>query len=447
MATETRNNNARIFLASSGGETWDDFIERNRIYQITAQDLLDLNRDNIYPQYTYQDKVAIKEENGTWLTSGGDLTTSIRLPEICAVIVNPNNILAETVISQTDDQIPEDDFYAFASEKIQEVYQSEGFTAGGSTRRSPECFVVGWFKSLYYVGVDKDGKRVVRREGGEYSEFADLSRHIVSLSTSVTANGGSFSIRLPLLAARDGGLSVVQDILTTESGEKRWGTMTGELGGGKKMIYEYGERGEYYSKASFADIEGNYFNWLISANDLLFISFEKLDVEMMRADDAADVDQYSLSSKIAEGIFDMIGLVDSVKVVTDAASASAWVEVTGRDLMKLLIDDGSFFFNPSTTSDPSSIFDNEPSWGQSGDIRDADLMSTRYNNPINRLRRLSGEIDIFANQQNMNIEYVLRGVLSQLCNVEVVPGYVFESWGDERTKYSDFEPQKKQTNG
>ena len=207
---------------------------------------------------------------------------------------------------------------------------------------------------------------------------------------------------------------------------------------------------------SFDDIEANYFNWLISSNDILFISFEKLDMELLKdfykdvnGEDyyQGDRDNLKVSSKLSQGVYDMIGLVDEVKVVTNSQSSEAYVEITGRDLMKLLIEDGSFFFNPSTTSDPSRVFANEQSYGKQGDIREADVMNNTYNNPINRLRRVTGEIDIFANRINMDISYILKGVISQLANVEVVPGYVFETWGEDRTKYIELEPEKKQNNG
>ena len=162
---------------------------------------------------------------------------------------------------------------------------------------------------------------------------------------------------------------------------------------------------------------------------------------------SGDVDNFKISTKLAEGVYDMIGLVDEVKVVTNSQSSEAYVEITGRDLMKLLIEDGSFFFNPSTTSDPSGVFANEQSYGKQGDIREADVMNNTYNNPINRLRRVTGEIDIFANRINMDISYILKGVISQLANVEVVPGYVFETWGEDRTKYIELEPEKKENNG
>ena len=289
-------------------------------------------------------------------------------------------------------------------------------------------------------------------ERQDFTEFANLSRHIISLATSVTSNGGSFTMRLPIISARSEGVTVITEILKGKNGEKTYGDMSGQKGNASKndATYEYGEKGEYYAKSSFDDIEANYFNWLISSNDILFISFEKLDMELVKdtADwYSGDVDNFKISTKLAEGVYDMIGLVDEVKVVTNSQSSEAYVEITGRDLMKLLIEDGSFFFNPSTTSDPSGVFANEQSYGKQGDIREADVMNNTYNNPINRLRRVTGEIDIFANRINMDISYILKGVISQLANVEVVPGYVFETWGEDRTKYIELEPEKKENNG
>ena len=54
------------------------------------------------------------------------------------------------------------------------------------------------------------------------------------------------------------------------------------------------------------------------------------------------------------------------------------------------------------------------------------------------MRRLGGEVDIFENPQHMTIEYVIKAVISQLSNIEVVPGSIFNAWGDERTSFYDF---------
>lgn len=453
MAEETHNNNDYILLYNRGKRmTISDYMERNYIYGVTPQELFDLNKDLIWQQYTELDKEIEKAGSGKWPESAADLSLTSWLPAPCVLRINPSKVTAELAIAQTNAQVNTEDFYAFAAEKIQDIYQNEGYRIADSSKRSPDCSVVGWFKSLYYVSLDAKGKKTIKMEKNDFTEFADLSRHIVSLATSMTSNGGSFTMRLPIISARSEGVSVITEILKGENGERTYGDMAGQQGKASKndVSYEYGKNGEYYAKSSFDDIEANYFNWLISSNDILFISFEKLDMELVKETAdwySGDVDNFKISTKLAEGIYDMIALVDEVKVVTNSQSSDAYVEITGRDLMKLLIEDGSFFFNPSTTSDPSTVFANEQSYGKQGDIREADVMNNTYNNPINRLRRVTGEIDIFANRINMDISYILKGVISQLANVEVVPGYVFETWGEDRTKYIELEPEKKQNNG
>lgn len=450
MAEETHNNNDYILLYHRGKRmTISDYMERNYIYGVTPQELFDLNKEFIWQQFTELDKEIEKAGSGKWPESADDLSLSSWLPSPCVLRINPSKVTAELAIAQTNAQVNTEDFYAFASEKIQDIYQNEGYRVADASKRSPNCTVFGWFKSLYYVGLDAQGKKNIKMERQDFTEFADLSRHIVSLATSVTSNGGSFSIRLPIISARSEGVRVIYEVLKDANGERTYGDMSGQQGTASKndVSYEYGNKGEYYAKSSYDDIEANYFNWLISSNDLLFISFEKLEMEMVK--DTAewyngDVDNFKISTMLSEGIYDMIALIDDVKVVTNAQTSEAYVEITGRDLMKLLIEDGSFFFNPSTTSDPSAVFTNEQSYGKQGDIREADVMNNTYNNPINRLRRVTGEIDIFANRINMDISYILKGVISQLANVEVVPGYVFESWGEDRTKYIELEPEKKE---
>lgn len=452
MAEETHNNNDYILLYNRGKRmSIADFIERNYIYGITPEELFDLNKDLIWQQYTDYDKEIEKAGSGKWPESSNDLSVDSWLPAPCVLRINPSKVTAELAISQTNAQVNTEDFYAFASEKIQDIYQNEGYSISSSSKRNPDCTVFGWFKSLYYVSLDSKGEKTIKLEKKDFTEFADLSRHIISLATSVTSNGGSFTMRLPIISSRSEGVEIISEIIKKKNGEKEFGSMVGQKGNVSKneISYEYGN-GEYYAKSSFDDIESNYFNWLISSNDILFISFEKLDMELVKENVdwyAGDSDNFNISTKISQGIYDMIGLVDDVKVVTNSQTSESYVEVTGRDLMKLLIEDGSFFFNPSTSSDPSTVFDNEQSSGKQGDIREADMVNNTYNNPINRLRRVTGEIDIFANRINMDISYILKGVISQLANVEIVPGYVFETWGDERTKYIELEPEIKQNNG
>ena len=430
MAEKDNNKYIWVYNHYRSIRTIEDFLNRERI-KVTPEDFFKINKELIWNQYTDALKKKVEAETGKYPESIDDLKVDSLLPCPCTMRIQASKVEREIAISQTNFQALEGDFYAFASEQIADIIQNEGYQISEAEKRAPTVQVFGWFKSLYYVGLSSlDKSKATINAGG--SEFVDLSKHVMSLSTLVGENGGSFTLRLPIINAPSELSSAIE----------RGGTEQIEIGKGKKNDKQYRVNGEFYSKNNFNLLESNYFNWLISSNDILFIAFEKLNMDIYRG--VKDEDTFDIKADIAAQTYDMIALVDEVRVVTDAVSSNAYVEVTGRDLMKLLIDDGSFFFNPSTSSDPSSVFDNEASFGKQGDIREADMINNKYNDPINRLRGAVGQIDVFANRLNMDLTFVLKGVISQLANVEVVPAYVFESYGDERTTFVSLEPVNKE---
>lgn len=430
MAEKDNNNYIWLYHRYRSVKTLEDFMEREHIYNIELKDFFELNRDLIWQQYTDWDKEIEKAGTGKWPESASDLTETSWLPCPCNLKIQATKVTAELAISQTNFQSETGDFYAFASDEIANIIQDGGYQIAEAVKRNPVARVYGWFKSMYFVHSAENDKVAYTLS----DDFFDISQHIISLSTLQSKEGGSFSLRLPILNIFKyaGGVGVNDESVVCS------GTPNTDFSKDNNDYRNlYIKDKEIYSKNIYGELESNYFNWLISSNDLLFISFEQLEME-------EDSEKDEIKTKIANGVFDMIALVDDVKVVADSAGSNGYVEVTGRDLMKLLIEDGSFFFNPSTTSDPSRIFTNEESYGKQGDIREADQINNTYNNPINRLRRVTGEIDIFANRINMDLSYILKGVISQLSNVEVVPGFVFDAWGEKRTTYFELQPLRKE---
>ena len=79
-------------------------------------------------------------------------------------------------------------------------------------------------------------------------------------------------MKLPIINSLDLGLNKVKgfkDEMHHSFSSENSGTTIGGFGKAGKKIYEYGFN-EYYSKSSFESIKSNYFNWLISSNDLIF---------------------------------------------------------------------------------------------------------------------------------------------------------------------------------
>lgn len=385
------------------------------------------------------------EENAckNYPKSADDLDENMILPYPCLLRIGARCITSELMISQTNFQMQDNDVFAFADEHIQEIL-SEAETSDGTFAKSePKVTTFLWSKTLTKASVTY---QIGGMQNHKTFGWTDLSSRVVSMSTNVGQQGGTFNIRFVFIAS--------------ERYRNYWNAKNSET---KEVIKKYGntsrEVDDYYtdehtshtppysrySRVNFNTEDAkSFFSNLISPNDLFFIAFSSLENESDKADLVGeDTEGYNRANDIAkiasESSFDMIGLVDNVTVQQNAENGNITIDVTGRDLSKLLSDDGTFFFNYSTTKNPSRIFYNEQGYAKQGDVRDVDEMDGTYQ-AINRMRRTSNELDIFCNQTNQSIDYIIKGVLSQLANIEIVPSTAFEYW-ENRTRWLDVHPE------
>ena len=458
-----------LYHHDSSVKTLQDFMEKERINFIKLDDLWDENKDFIFSQMSLADKVAYKEEKGAFPESGSDLSKDMTLPCPCKLRVDPHGITAEVSISQTNFEENTDDFYAFEDEQIQDVLNDA--QSAFVDKSSPDVQVYGWCKALSGIWKEekKDLFKTIYNQGVDSAWF-DFSRFIISMNTAVGPNGGNFSIKLPFISidvlgkwfAGTGG--AVAHTNVKNFGKEIADTFTGEYSN---------TRGNNFLKrvSTIVNEKGrDLFSTIISSNDLLFLSFKKEDAvktETYYRDEeytyyekpeSGNVKEHRLTSEedaakvISQTSFDMIALVDDVKLVR-SADGSASIEVSGRDLMKLITDDGSFFFNPSVCADPSFIFYNYENDSAQGDIKNVDKItgnkSLMYDDngengkqyAINRLRGVANEIDIFRSPLNNSIDFVIKGVISQLANIEVVPSSIFSLW-ENKTTWNELKPEK-----
>lgn len=128
----------------------------------------------------------------------------------------------------------------------------------------------------------------------------DVTKFLNYINISVTETGGNFVLRMNFVS---------------ESNIENREAYTNE------NINETG-----YTKALFLQS-------LFRDNDLVFIKFETLKFEESEKD--------SKEKEISGKIWDMIGLIDSVAIQSDATNIE--INILGRDLIKLLIDDNNLF--------------------------------------------------------------------------------------------------------
>lgn len=181
--------------------------------------------------------------------------------------------------------------------------------------------------------------------------------------------------------------------------------------------------------------EDYFFTHVVSENDLIFISFARpsddLKEENYREDFFLSVDMLQYKE------WTMIGLVDSNSTSMTAETTDVSINISGRDCMKLLIEDGTFFFQKSFANpdNKDSAFNNTDLPKQGDDVNALNQVIDQSSvNGVNRLIT-TGMIETLFNQNSRNVGFVMNLLISQLANIEICPSAVFESYGDRRTKF------------
>jgi hypothetical protein len=220
------------------------------------------------------------------------------------------------------------------------------------------------------------------------NEIINVTSYVVSCSINTTSTGGSFSLVLPSFA-------------------------------GDANIYKSGSA--LYSDAVLSANTGEFFfHKYIQSNDIVFIKFEKLDLEgdfIQRISMSEDfiIDK----SLLANQVYDMIGLVDTNNKTMSYESNDYMVSIEGRDMMKMLIDDGSYFMPLVFLKDSQSLFVN---------LQDDDKI-------LQRVFTTGSYPSLFAFSLR-NIPDTVQFVINQLANVGVVDESIdlFSSYGMRRTR-------------
>lgn len=294
----------------------------------------------------------------------------------------------------------------------------------------------GNLENKYKKNVTKPRVWIWCRALGKYPNGAliDVSMFVKSISTSISENGGNFSLMLSAIACewREGKIYPIY----TE--------------------YNYGNGKNFYSKSStvLSTKEGLkrnqfYFHQVLQSNDVVFLSFDNSESENSKTDGSIEInineiayytellnfdsgtttnnlvlnDAMGISYQVTKNQrrFDMIGLIDTNSQSFTSSPPSVNISITGRDLFKLFIDDQEKFFPLEYTGrDIRGIFNN---------LNNDNIRLSRAQ------RRLDGELASINAFVDNTIQECLVFIFAMLSHVEIAPESLFSSWGNLRTVY------------
>ena len=223
-------------------------------------------------------------------------------------------------------------------------------------------------------------------------KVVDVSPFVRTLSTNKTEDVGSFSFTISNINNIDYIEKIGKDILDIQNVRDKNGHIKG-----------------------FFDVN-------LQQNDVVFIRFERLEQE-----DGDDRDRESLEIPLGrlnnpQRVWDMIGLIDNHSVSFNAQSTSTEISVGGRDLVKLLIEDGSYFL-------PYLYIEGK-------DDESKFVYGGNKDNSLFKRNVISGAYDYFFALAAKPISDALGFIMNHLSNIGVAPNELFSSWQNKTLVYT-----------
>lgn len=427
----------KLYHNNPNVKTLEEFCQISGVHfddKYKLKDFFEDNRQNILNQMDNFQKVEYISENGLNKKvvdlEASDLKIDMTMPCPLTLVILKRLVTYTIAEKQQTIQEPVFDTVALQDAQIRSSCLDDNirFSLAPFVRKERmACSVIGFFKTMYYNKRDSSNKDLGKADGiyQMSSNFINISDYIFQLNTSVGQQGGSFSFSLPhvpLYRRDEENLHIDNSFAMKESDN----VLNRYINGDFMTLDDFNETPVVKSELSSM----NYFSWLISKNDLIFISFNEVDPSMLEDDN------------IAGNSFDMIGLVDNVSLSKDS-QGNITVNVSGKDLMKLLSDDSSIYFPNATTVNQGNFFDNVEGALRSGDAAGVD--TTNGKTKDNPMRMPStGSIKPFNEECNgFTIDYIIKVVIKELTNTQICPSEIFSSWKERRTKFVNLTPKNK----
>lgn len=241
-------------------------------------------------------------------------------------------------------------------------------------------------------------------DNSQSGSWINVSAFIQNITTQTTKDVGGFSFSLAPIACEYSpffGWKVSSDVVGYDTGNIRDDVFSST----SILKYDPKKKNGYFR-------EKFYFNTILQENDLVYIKFEKLSLEQELEVFSHQTGGQVSPTDVPNRIWDMIGLVDNVSLNTSPNNVN--VNVSGRDLMKILIEDGSTFF---VSQFAQNIFSDEDS-----------VLAKR-----NRFDKILQSVAA-ASYTFKPIHTILKFIFNKYSNIGIVSNNAFIGYGNGASK-------------
>jgi len=358
-----------------------------------AKDFEQCNLERIYSMYDSDERREYKNEFGdAMVIILNGFATEVKWSgplKVNTVLAVPSEKLRREIVAMKGKNTvsQERSTTAFVGNQLSSLLRDPGYqkysdpNRGAVKKEHPTISVWIWLRAMSDGPLDQDLEGTI----------LDISKFVETCQTSVGPTGGTFTITLP-------------PIMTNYNGDM-WGVDEDSI------IRK--PNGNYVSKGSLNKVERGelrrnsfFFHTAINSNDVVWIRMETLDSEIdSRSQEAARGSDIVSPYELPGNVYDMIGLVDNCSQVSNFEATDVLTTINGRDLSKLIIDDGAYlqpllFFKENFLGEEGQIIQRNAFNGAY-----ADLSFARYN----------------------TIEDALTFLINVVSNIEVTPDKLFSA--------------------
>ena len=369
--------------------TLDELSELKKTSSVSVDDIFNDNKEAIESMYVGDDKgKSATQDNiplSTRLKIRGDF-------HVGAQVYYPVRVREQFVLTGTNS------YAAFMGEEIKHIISSELYKPtvknnDGTYHKTSQALQVHVFSKAL-------------------GKLTNITPYVGAVNTNVGNNGGNFTISVASLQA------------FWDKEADTW--------------KEYSAEGDTYHRRVTGSERGTttdpddkdvamrgtplYFDKIFMPNDLVFISYEELAIYDYEFFDGKKyrtrktLNNAETLADIEGGMFDMIGLIDGVSTVKQYAAGSTTLSVTGRDLSKVILEDGVYFFPVTESSSGflSNYFANVPN-------REEERKS------FSRVFGSVNDLTLFTNQR---LSTLIQYIYDKFTNIRVLPDTDFSGVGD-----------------